>query len=82
MGSPLVPVMANLNMERFEHQALSSAIKKPTRWYRYVDDRFVVWPRGKDELQECLKHLNYIHPISSLVWRWNKIKPYRSWTFL
>jgi hypothetical protein len=42
--------------------ALSLAIKKPTHWYRYVDDTFVVWPHGKDELQELLKHLNNIHP--------------------
>jgi hypothetical protein len=62
MGSPLAPVVANLYTERFEHQALSLAIKMPTRWYRYVDDTFVVWPHGKDELQEFLKHLNNIHP--------------------
>jgi hypothetical protein len=62
MGSPLAPVVANLYMEHFEHQALSSAIKTPTRWYRYVDDTFVVWPHEKDELQEFLKHLNNIHP--------------------
>jgi hypothetical protein len=42
MGSPLAPVVANLYMEHFEHQALSSAMKKPTHWYRYVDDMFVV----------------------------------------
>jgi hypothetical protein len=58
MGSPLAPVVANLYMEHFERQALSLVIKKPTHWYRSVDDTFVVWPHGKDELQEFLKHLN------------------------
>jgi hypothetical protein len=48
-------------MEHFEKQVISSAAKKPTRWYRYVDDTFVVWPHGKDELQTFLKHLNSIH---------------------
>jgi hypothetical protein len=57
MGSPLASVVAKLYMEHFEHQALSSVIKKPNWWYRYVDDTFVMWPHGKDELQEFLKHL-------------------------
>jgi hypothetical protein len=61
MGSPLALVIANFYMENFEKQAISSAAKKPTRWYRYVDDTFVVWPHGRDELQRFLKHLNSIH---------------------
>jgi sugar phosphate isomerase/epimerase len=62
MGSPLAPVVANFYMEHFEQQAISMAKKKPARWFRYVDDTFVVWTHGKDELQEFLKHLNNIHP--------------------
>jgi hypothetical protein len=56
MGSPLVPVVANIYMEHFEKQAISSAVKKPARWYT-----FVVWPHGEDELQGFLEHLNSIH---------------------
>jgi hypothetical protein len=51
MGSALAPVIANFYMEHFEKQAISSAAKKPTRWYRYVNDTFVVWHHGKDELE-------------------------------
>jgi hypothetical protein len=47
-------------MEHFEQRA--SAAKKPAHWYRYVDDTFVVWPHGKEELQNFLQHLNSIHP--------------------
>jgi hypothetical protein len=61
MGSPLAPVVANFYMEHFEEQAMSSATRKPTRWYRYVDDTFVVWPHGKTELHGFLQHLNNIH---------------------
>ena len=49
-------------MEQFEQQALNTAKKKPSNWYRYVDDTFVVWPHGEEELQDFLQHLNSLHP--------------------
>jgi hypothetical protein len=61
MSSPLAPVIANFYMEHFEQKAISTAIKKPARWYRYMDDIFAVWPHGKDDLQDFLQHLNIIH---------------------
>jgi hypothetical protein len=33
---------ANFYIEHFEQQAITSAIKKPAQWYRFVDDTFVV----------------------------------------
>jgi hypothetical protein len=47
MGSLLAPVIANFYMEHFEQKAISTAIKKLARWYRYMDDIFTVWPHGK-----------------------------------
>jgi hypothetical protein len=41
MGSPLAPVIANYYMEHFEQQPISKASRKPTHWYRYMDDTFV-----------------------------------------
>jgi hypothetical protein len=48
LGSPLAPVTANIHTEFFEHQALNTAKKKPSIWYRYMDDTFVVWPHGEE----------------------------------
>jgi hypothetical protein len=62
MGSPLAPVMPNFYLKHSEQQALSSATRKPTRWYRYLDDTFIVRPHGKNELYDFLQHLNNIHP--------------------
>jgi hypothetical protein len=45
MGSPLAPVMAN--MEFFEQQALNTAEKKPSIWYRYMDDTLESGPMGR-----------------------------------
>jgi hypothetical protein len=62
MGSPLAPVIANYYMEHFEQLAISTVSRKSTHWYRYVDDTFVVWRHGKEELHDFLNHLNNIHP--------------------
>jgi hypothetical protein len=52
---------SNYYMENFEQQAISRVPRKPTHLYRYVDDTFVVWPHGEEELREFLDHLNSIH---------------------
>jgi len=62
MGSPLAPVIANYYMEHFKQLAISMASRKPTHWYRYVDDTFVVWPHREEEFHDFLNHLNNIHP--------------------
>ena len=33
----------------------------PSCWYRYVDDTFVIWPHGRDKLQDFLNHINGLH---------------------
>ena len=58
MGSPLSPVVANFFMERFENHVLDTAPFKPKVWYRYVDDTFVVWSHGDEELDRFLQYIN------------------------
>jgi hypothetical protein len=60
MGSPLSPVIAFF-MEDFEKVALSRAAYKPTYWFRYLDDTFVIWPHGPEKLSNFFNHPN-IHP--------------------
>ena len=45
-------------MERFEHCGLESARINPRIWLWYVDDTFVVWGHGEEELQHFLQHIN------------------------
>jgi hypothetical protein len=39
-------------MVHFEELTLDRAQYKPSFWFLYVDDTFVVWPHGMDGLQE------------------------------
>jgi hypothetical protein len=50
MGSFLSPIVCNIYMEHFEKLALDSAQHKPSLWLRYIDDTFVVWRHGPDQL--------------------------------
>lgn len=48
-------------MESFEHKMLKEATLKPSHFYRYVDDTFVVCPHGLKALNDYLQFLNGIH---------------------
>jgi hypothetical protein len=62
MGNSLSPVVCNVYMEHFEKLALDAAPYKPSLWLQYVDDTFVIWPHGTNQLQEFLDHLNGVRP--------------------
>ena len=58
MGSPLSPIVANIYMENFEVEAITSAPNPPQFWKRYVDDTFTILQSSTKD--EFLKHLNSI----------------------
>ena len=60
MGSACSPVIANLFIERFEQQALSSATNPPKIWLRYVDDTLFILK--KDQVDDFTSHINQIDP--------------------
>ena len=66
MGSPLLPVVAKHYVEAFEKRALWSSTLSPKRWWRYVDNIFVVWPHGRIFLNMFYAHLNAQHPFIQL----------------
>jgi hypothetical protein len=59
----LSPVATDIFIEPCEEVALDTADHKPTKWLRYVDDAFMVWPREPARLQQFLHHLNSVKPI-------------------
>ena len=57
MGSPLLPIVANLYLEHLEEEAIRSAPLQPKLWRHYMDDTFIIWPHGQDKLHHFHQHL-------------------------
>ena len=60
MHSPISPLIANIFMEEFEVQALSSFPHPPSLWLRFVDDTFVI--NKAKHSQDLLQHINSQDP--------------------
>ncbi len=59
MGSPVSPIVVNLYMEIFEQKALASFEQGiVTKWFRYVDDTFVVIK--EDRKEAFFEHINNV----------------------
>ena len=60
MGSPVSAVIANLYMESFEEQAITTSSFELRIWKRYVDDTFTILDR--ENVDDFLQHLNNQQP--------------------
>ena len=61
MGTTVAPNYANLFMDRFETDALKNWDRQPLIWLRFIDDIFMIWNHGEQELKKFLEYLNNIH---------------------
>ena len=60
MGSPVSAVIANLYMESFEEQAITTSSYEPRIWIRYVVDTFTILDR--ENVDDFLQNLNNQQP--------------------
>ena len=52
IGTKFAPPYAVLFMAALEEKILSKVKKKPSVWWRYIDDIFFIWEHGEESLQE------------------------------
>ena len=58
MGTRLAPSFANIYMNHFEETYVYIYPFKPTAWFRYIDDIFMIWDHGIDDLKTFIQYLN------------------------
>ena len=61
MGFPVLPIVANVYIEKVEKKALNTFQgKTPTHWFRYVND---TWVKIKiQKVQSFTDHINTVDP--------------------
>ena len=62
IGTKMAPSYAILFMAQLEEEFLQLSPLKPWVWWRYIDDVFMIWQYGEDELKQFLEQLNSCHP--------------------
>ena len=67
MGTKVAPSFPNTFMGWFENIYVYTYRKQPHIWVRFIDDIFVIWTFGEDELQQFIIHTSITaYPLSSL----------------
>ena len=68
MGTKMAPSFANLFLGNFEVNALKNVPFQPHTWLRYIDDIFMIWTEGIDNLKVFIDYLTiFILPLNSPV---------------
>ena len=49
-------------MAEWEEEFLSTITKLPDTWKHFIDDIFMIWKHGEEELTRLLDKLNDFHP--------------------
>ncbi len=70
MGSKSSPMFANLFMEDWESKWIYTYPLAPFIWHRYIDDVFMIWTHGVEELKKFVEHLNSVHSTIKFTAEW------------
>ena len=61
MLTKMAPSYANLFMGVLEDRMINSYAYKPLVYLRYIDDIFMIWTEGEENLIDFLSHCNQIN---------------------
>ena len=62
IGTKIVPPYAIIFMDSLEEDMLNNSLLKPLVWWCYIDDIFMMWEHGEEELKKFLETLNCYQP--------------------
>ena len=62
MGKKFAPNYANLFLAEWEEKALEKCVLKPSVYWRFLDDIFMIWEHSKENFYKFVKILNTHHP--------------------
>ena len=62
MGTRMAPSYANIFMGILEEAFLAEQPLSPLAWWRYIDDIFLLWTHGREQLDKFLENLSKWHP--------------------
>ena len=49
-------------MNQVESEFLKTQQRQPLVWFKYIDDIFFIWTRGKEKLEGFLDNFNKFYP--------------------
>ena len=58
----MAPKYANIFMAQFEQKLFDLSPLQPLHYFRFLDDIFMVWTKGKNALNAFTHLANSIHP--------------------
>ena len=68
------PDFTNIFMDHWEKYFLSTCRFGPWVWFSFLDDVFIIWPHGPQELDSFLGALNSYHETVKFTWEISKKK--------
>ena len=71
MGTKCAPTYANLVLSVTEQEFIHKVALKPIAWYRFVDDIFLVYQHGIENLNSLVEHFNSSHRTLKLTLEWS-----------
>ena len=74
IGTKFAPPYAVTFTAALEEKISSKVKKKPSVWWRYIDDIFFIWEYGEESLKEFINEINSFHPTIKFTADWSKEK--------
>ena len=63
MGTKVAPSFAITYMGNFEEKHVYTYIQQPLMYLRYIDDIFIIWQHGVNDLAKFIEHMNSAPPL-------------------